>query len=464
MLAAFSGVMGSIPGYAQGRRLAAIEAELPLFLRTFAMLLDMNVPFEQALRIACRDGECGKEFSKAVREIESGAGVSAALAGLAGRSESAGVKKAAVQMITAYEHGAGGGEVRRVANDMISFQQYRMRDFVSRSSLFGLLFVIFAAVVPTFFLVFATAGKFALDVEIGGMAFASIFLVVFPAVDGAILLLSDAQMPPNVFRAAGKGATTMAFAALAAGLALVMLLGLGWIEKLLALAAVVAVSWLVFRGEYEEERRIEKVEAALPDALLGVSGLPKNYGIGKIFSRMAEGGGPVSAEAEKALRQLEANVKPERVLEDLWSRNKSFMLKRMGELMLNAHIAGANVSEKMHEMAEDLLKIRELKRERENAMSMQKYTLLIGAFIVPLILGASFSLVSQMSSFIEGGANGDVMAIAPNVISAYVVLYSALSALYIAHCEERSSRLVPYFAAMALAGQAGFYILSQQLA
>ncbi|VVB98387.1 Type II secretion system (T2SS), protein F [uncultured archaeon] len=464
MLAELSRIFDAIPGHAEKRRIAAIEAELPLFLRMLAMLLDMNVPFAQALEAASRNGECGKEFSRAVREIENGAGVPKALAKLAESEKGEAVKKSAIQMISAYEQGGGGAQIRRIGDDMVSLQRYRMRDFVSKSSLFGLMFVIFAAVVPTFFLVFATAGKLALGIDVGGAAFAAVFLLAFPAVDAGILLISDAQMPPAVFRAERGSGTIAAFVLLACALAFVMLLGLGWGERLLALAAVIGGSWLLFRNEYAEERRVEKLEEALPDALLGVSGLPRNYGIARIFGRMAEAGGPVADEAGKTLRQLEANVSPDKALEDLWGRNRSFMLRRMGELMLNAHAAGANISEKMHEMAEDLLGVAELRRERENAVSMQKYTLFIGALIVPLILGASLSLVSQMSSFIEGGSNAEVLGMAPNVIAAYVIMYAALSALYVGHAEERRSRLVPYFTVMALAGQIGFYILSQQFA
>ncbi len=455
-------VLLRLPLHIERARTERMEAEMPALLRTFGMLLDMRVPFTDALRAAAKEGEAGKEFLKVVEEAERGASIPKALAKFAEASESAVVKKSSAQLISAYEHGAHGSEIRRIADDLLSLQSYRMRDFVSKSSFFGLLFVIFAAVVPTFFLVFATAGKFALDIEIGAGAFAFVFLVVFPIVNAAILLVSASSMPPSIFRSEWRGVNLWAFAALAALLAAVMLLDLEGIQKLAALAAVSALSWSFFRGEYAEESRVEKIEEALPDALLGVSGLPKNYGIEKIFERLALARDALGAEAGKTLRQLRANVSAEKALADLWERNRSFMFRRMGELMLNSHLAGANISEKMHEMAEDLLKFGELRRERENALSMQKYTLILGAFIVPLILTTSLSLASQITALMEQKGNEEVVALAPGVISAYVIIYAALSALYISHSEDRTSRVVPYFVAMALAGLAGFYILSQQ--
>lgn len=448
--------------FVEKRRIVRIEAEMPVFLRTFGMLLEMKVPFVQALKASAK-GEMENEFSKIVKEIEKGASVPKALAEFAERTRSAVVKKSVAQLISAYEHGAHGKEIIRIADDLISLQRYALRDFISRSSLFGLLFVIFSAVVPTFFLVFATAGKFALDAEIGRETFLLVFLIGFPLINGAILHFSGLQMPPSIFRNSGSSRSEMVFLAVAAVLAAVMLLDAEMILKAGVLLIVCALFWAMFRNEYFEERRVEQLEGALPDALLGVSGLPKNYGIDRIFDRMANAKNAVGDEAAKTLRQLRANVSAEKALTDLWKRNESFMLRRMCELMMNANTAGANISEKMHELAEDLLKFDELRRERANAFAMQKYTLLLAALIIPLILSSSLSVVNQMSSFMEAG-NGDVLEAAPNAITAYIIAYSALSALYISRSEEKRTLAIPYFAAMALVGLAAFYIFSQQFA
>lgn len=448
-------------GAGKRRRAGVLEAEMPLLLRTLGMLLDMKVPFAQALRASSRHGEAGKEFSNICDEIEEGVGVPKALAKFAEKTESEVVKRSVVQIITAYEHGARGEEIMRIADDLISLQKYKMRDFVSRSSLYGLLQVVFGAVVPTFFLVFATAGKFALEMEIQEWEFMLVFLLVLPAVNLAIILFSRSQMPPDMFRTREGGIMNASALLPAAVAALIVLLDTGIFEKIAALALMAGIWAAFYFREYTEESRLEKIEEALPNALLAVSGLPKNYGIEKIFGKMAEGREVVAVEAAKTLRQLKANVSVENALLDLWKRNGSFMLRRASELMLNAHVAGANVSEKMHEMAEDLLKFAELKRERENALSMQKYTLLLGAVIVPLILASSLGLVKQISSFFDNGESG-VLEIAPNAIASYVVIYSALSAFHIAQGEGRKSRTMAYFAAMALVGLAELYIFSQQ--
>lgn len=455
-------ILARLPESAEKARLARMETQLPLFLRTFGMLLDMKIPFGQALAMAARHGEAGEEFSAAVAESESGIGLSKALAKVAERNESAEVKKAVAQLISAYEHGARGEEVRRIADDLISMQRYRLRDFVSKSSFFGLLFVIFSAIVPALFLVFATAGKFALGFEISAGQFAAVFLLVFPLASGAMLLVSRAQMPPSAF-GSGKRGNYLVFLAFAALVALVMASGLGAAEKFGA-SAVLGIGFAALLwDEQKETGRLEKIEEALPNSLLGVSGLPKNYGLEKVFERMASAGDAFSPEAEKTLRQLRTNVSADKALLGLWQRNDSFMLRRLGELMLDAQNSGANVSEKMHEMAEDLLRFAELRRERENALSMQKYTLLLGALVVPLILSVSLGVVSQMASFLEG-ANAEVLGVAAGTITAYMVIYSALSAFYIADSEAKQSRAGFYFLGMALLGWTSIYIISTQFA
>lgn len=441
-----------MPESEEKQRINILEAEMPLVLRSFGMLLDMNVPFVRALKVAAKYGEAGEEFAKIVGEIEKGASVPKALAKFAENINSAVVKKSVIQLISAYEHGSHGKEVSQIADDLISLQRYRTRDFISKSSFFGLLFVIFAAVIPTFFLVFASTGKFALDIEITKEQFLLVFLILFPVINAVILFVSYTQMPPSVFRSAGKKSSALIFVFLACVLALVMFIEIGLIEKFCALVLVILISLFLFRKEYESEVRTEKIEDTLPNALLAVSGLPKSYTIEKIFERMSDAKDIIGEESGKTLRQLRAKITPENALIDLWKQSHSFMLRRMGELMLNAHTSGANISEKMHEMAEDLLKFSELKRERENALAMQKYTLILGAFIVPLILSASLSLITKISLSLWEKTNNEVLQIAPNTISAYIIIYAALSALYISHSEERNSSMVSYFAILSIVG------------
>lgn len=452
-----------LPEMAEHARMELVEAELPLLLRTLAMLLEMRVPFAQALKTSAKHGEVGKMFAKAVAEYEQGVGMPKALAKLAEGSRSGNVKKAVAQVISAYEHGANWEEVRRIADDMISMQRYRMRDFVSKSSFFGLLFTITTAIAPTLFLIFAIAGKVALGFEISTLMFLMVFLFGFPAIGCVLLLISRSQIPPSIFRNEIGWRQRVLFFMLTAAVALIMFSGLQAFEKLVAVVAVGLAAGAVAWDEWKESVRLEQIEVDLPNILLSVSGLPKNYGLENIFERMVSAGSSFSAEAEKTLLQLKANVSVEKVLVDLWKRNNSFMLRRMGELMLNAHTAGANISEKMHEMAEDLLRFTELKRERENAVSVQKYTLLLGSLVVPLILSVSLRLVEQISTTL-GETTSDVAIAAPGAIATYIAIYSALSALYIADSENRDSRAVPYFLAMVVAGWISIYIISGQFA
>ncbi|MGB9719252.1 MAG: type II secretion system F family protein, partial [Candidatus Anstonellales archaeon] len=91
------------------KKVADIEAEMPLSLRTFGMLLNMNVPFVKALKVIAEGkSPFGEELEKAVKEIERGASVPKALGSIAERIDSIAVKRAIAQVISAYEQGAGG--------------------------------------------------------------------------------------------------------------------------------------------------------------------------------------------------------------------------------------------------------------------------------------------------------------------------------------------------------------------
>ena len=450
-----------------GSREMRMEAGMPAVLRTLGMLLQMNVPFVQALKIASHENGnwAAIAFSDALKDVEGGAGLSRALANLAKRSKSPSLKKAITQIISAYSHGGGADGIMRIADDLVSLQKYKIRDFASRSALFGLLFVVSATVVPTFFLVIASVGEFALGVNISREAFIIAFLLVFPAVDLAILSLSKMQMPPGPFgKPVGVGLDGnspllffcfAAFAALAAAFAPGAEIGVAMLS-----CAGAAGLWL-FLGKYNDDKRLEKIEAELPDSLLASSGLPKSRGLDSVFAHLSNLENTFSKEAEKTAKQLNAGLGIEKALDDLWRRNDSQMLKRVSTLMLNANLAGANISEKMHEMAEDLMMFAELRREKENALSMQKYTLFLGALIVPAILSVSLNLAAQISSFIGQGNQG-VLDAAPGTINGYIILYSAVSAYYVSSCEERRSSMFAYFLLMAALGLAGFYIVSLQ--
>ncbi|MFA5076910.1 MAG: type II secretion system F family protein [Candidatus Micrarchaeia archaeon] len=442
-------------------RMARMEAEMPLVVRMLAMLLSMKIPFTRALEASADYGEAGAEIRTALEEAGRGTGLAKALAAVAERSESPVLKRVFAQVITAYESGGSEG-VARLSQDLFSLQRYRMRDYVSKSSFFGLVFVVLTVVAPAMFLVLASVGALGAGMEISQGTFALVMVAGFPLLGALLLGAARSQMPPDVFSVGRGGNGAMITLLFAIALAAAIALPLGSVWKVAAVVVAGGGAAFAVAGKVAEDARIEKLEEGLPDSLLRVSGLPRGYRIDKIFGIMADAGDPLSPEAGKTLRQLRANVNPEKALAELWERNQSFMLRRMCDVMLKAHVSGASVSERMHELAEDLLEISELRRERENALSVQKYTLMLGALLVPVILTVSIDVLSKVGDAF-GNANGGVLAIAPKATAIYVVLYAALTSFYIAEMEGKTSRMALYFGAMAGAALVGIYILSGQI-
>ncbi|MBU0586095.1 type II secretion system F family protein [Candidatus Micrarchaeota archaeon] len=449
-------IISGWPESEANKRLRKMEAMLPLILRNLAMLLGLGVPFFQAMKMASHNNVL---FASAIIEVEQGASIQRALAGIAEDNPSSIIKRAVTQMISAYEQGGNNQEIKRISDELISLQKYNLRDYASKSSLFGLIFVIFTTVVPTFFLVLSTVGKAALGIEIPAGLFVIAFVVVFPLIDLLILTVAGSQVPPSLFgETEKKQYVVFGFAIVLAAL---MLLNTNIVLKVIVFGLFASL-WLVFFGnEYLHGRKTEKIEAVIPDSLLAVSGLPKSYGLEKIFSKMGDVGNEFSEEAKKTARQLKANVNPEKALDDIGERTSSPMVKRVCRLMLDSQRAGSNISERMHEVAEDLMMFAELKRERENALAIQKYTLLAGAILIPLILSTSFTLASKIGNLV--GEGGEILNVASGAINAYLVLYSVISAAYIANMKGKDSVVAPYFFGLAALSLMCFYIISLQM-
>jgi len=159
-----------------------------------------------------------------------------------------------------------------------------------------------------------------------------------------------------------------------------------------------------------------------------------------------------------SIKQLKANIKPSKVLDDLWRRNSSIILKRVSTFFSYLFEAGVDAGNYVSLMAEDLFRLFELRREQQNAVSMQRYTLMFGAVILPLVLGNSLSLISGISDSI--GTESSIVPTATMAIPAYLILYSFLASHFIAETENKSSSELIYFSALSIVSTILFYLFS----
>jgi len=452
----------SLPGMELRKRASELESAMPFFLRSLGMLLDMGIQFQRALQIAAEsDRALRAEIALVSRDVADGMALQRALSSFAMSYGSLPVKRAVSQLISAYETGAGGAEMRKIGDELLALEQHRLKEHSAKSTMFGLVFIITSAVLPTFFLVYSMAGRFGMGIELSEAQTTIAMLVVFPMLSVLVLLMAKASMPRSAFSRDGgfdirlllPGAIFIAGFLLFPGLQLAAL-GIG-------AALGVWMAWNVSR----EEKREEEIDSNLPDALFAVSGMPKSTRPERLFRMVEEGGfGALSEEFGKSRKQLEMNVGVGAALDDMWARNRSPMLRRA--CMLMRQMVETNSLDRLSGLGEDMIRNFQMLRERAQLFAMQKYTLIFGALLVPLILKMTLHLMDGMGSLMEGGvvatgSAGQVSTAAmASLVPPYLVLYSIIAAAAIADAEGNRSATAAYSVGLAAAGLIAFHFIN----
>jgi len=454
------GFLLALPSFELKKKINVMEAEMPFALRTVGMLRNMKIPFVKCLGMAAEEeGEISREFRAIVNDVGTGITLEKSFSRFATTFSSYPIKRAISQILSAYEVGSSGTEMRRIGDELLAVQQHEIKEHSSKSAIFGMLYIMTSAILPTFFIVYVLLGNFGIGGEgLGKEAIAIALLLIFPLMGVLLLVVSKASVPYSPL--ASKRSVIDVGVILPAMVFIVSFLIENDIMRISGLAiGAAAMLWIVYNN-YKKEKRIEELEQYLPDALFSVSALPKSTKMEKIFETIENGGyGALSEEASKAKRQLKMNVKVDIVLDDLWKRNESPALKKVCTMLKHAY--NTNSLDQLHFIAEDLLKNFEIKRERANLMSMQKYTILFGGFIIPMILKIAMSLIGNLIQFFAEAPNAtDIVLYVIGLIPAYLVVYSLISSFYIADIEGRKSKAALYFLMLVAVSLAVFNFIS----
>jgi Flp pilus assembly protein TadB len=473
-----------LPEMEMGSRIADIESSMPFFLRTLGMLLEMGLPFRRAMETACEgEGTLQDEMKHVLREWDGGISFQRAMIGFGIMFDSPAIKRTVSQLLSAYETGSTGHEIVRIGDDLLALEQHRLKEYASRGSVFGLMFIMTSAIAPTFFLVYAIAGRFAMAQRLEMAQITIAMLVLFPMVSILLLILSKATMPRSAFQTRGFDPVSLAPGIVVAA-GFIIAPEYGTPVLVLGLLSSFYMIWQSYPGE----RRAEELECRLPDALFSVSGMPKATRTERIFEMVESGGyGPLSEEAGKSRAQLEMNVRLGEALEDLWLRNRSPMLKRTC-LMLR-HMIESNSIDRLGMLADDMTKALNTVRERAQTFAMQKYTLMFGALLIPLIMKMTICLLGSIGGMLAGGSgagsgiaggsgmdsgvggsfgiisgSGDdisvMVAYALSIVPPYLVIYAMIASAAISDAEGKRSAGGIYFALMCLISLAIFSLIN----
>jgi hypothetical protein len=112
----------------------------------------------------------------------------------------------------------------------------------------------------------------------------------------------------------------------------------------------------------------------------------------------------------------------------------------------------------MNLLAEDIMQFSEIKREKAAMMSMQKYTLLFGAVLIPLILKITLNLLNNLVGFFNG--NQALLLFSFSLVPAYLGVYAFLSATYISEIEGKRSSMPTYFLISAVISLLAFKLIT----
>jgi Flp pilus assembly protein TadB len=419
------------------------------------MLLELNVPFADSLSIISRGNTpLAREFQSMEKEMRRGASIPGSLSHLAEALQSIPIKRALLGVSAAYEKGKSGAELIRASDDLISLQKHAMKDAASRQSLISLVFIAIAVVLPSFLILFSSLGSFSPLPELQPETIPIILLLILPAVSAFLLIISASFFPPSFF---SPKASFSLLVPMFVVLLIFVALQFVALPRLLVFIILLAAGSAYAYPRYLQEQKREKLEFGLPDAVLALSSQPPGRGLEPLLASMSRYSvSPLKEELLISLKQAKANVKQESILEDLWKRNRSLLLKRFSTFLGHAMSAGHDISRYLALIAEDILSALEMRRERESLLSMQKYTLIFGSLLIPFIIGSTLTLSAEIATL--NGAPSPA-GIGSTAIS-YLAIYAFLSAAFISYAEGRPSSFIKYFAFLSLASMALFYIFS----
>lgn len=435
---------------------AEMEAELPLFLRDLGTLLSMDIPFLKSLEILSnKKGYINNELKRALREIKKGSSITKALVFIAETRESTLIKRAFANIISAYEQGEGGEGLKKLGTDMLRMQKQKLKEHASKSSLYSLVFLMFAVIGPTFFLLLSMVGPIMFDETPNVLDMSIILLTIFPIFSYFIIALAKSTTPRSAFIERQK--TDVKALLLVFLLSAVFFLDIPF-EWKLAISFILALALLPFYlKEFLKRKKIDELEKQLPNALLVASAMPKGSHITKIFEAIAKANlGDLSKEFQKAMRLIKHHGSVDDAIHYLKSL-PSELLSRVIEVIDYSFKAGGNLSERLAELADDLLLFFDLKREQRAVLSMQKYSIIFSTLLLPVVISISINLISQMANSMN--ASVDINFVKEKTIPTYMIILSFLIANYSAFVDGERSNSILYLGVFSFITLLAYYFL-----
>ncbi len=408
----------SMPSYEYKRRIKNIEFELPFVARILGAFIESKVPFSTSLERAISFAHTLKSDLNIKSKVIS---TKALLTDLYKRYNTPMIQRFTAYVLSVYETGTQGSKLINLSDDLFSVVRSKLSDNSSKLSLMSMVFVAVLVLLPTFLLIISAVLNLPIVSSQSGafllffiaIPFLSIILVVF----SSSFVIKHVKLPYLEF-----------FIIYFVGLVTYLLFSTKLMQAGIVLGSVV-ILFLLFRSRYLESKRLEKINGLIPDGLMTLESL--NQGV---FRTLAHSNlGELSKEAAKSYNQIKSHVSEKKALDDFYKRNPTKNVGIFCKVIQTAYELGS--MKHVYGIAESIFKNEEISRYAQQLNSMQRYTLMLGVFLLPMLLSMSSNVVHAMSNL-----GGTVSGIDINsILIPYMLIYDVLSALYIAQVTEKSS-------------------------
>jgi len=219
---------------------------------------------------------------------------------------------------------------------------------------------------------------------------------------------------------------------------------------------------------YLLERRKKRIEELMPDVLFQASLFSGTTPMEKIMEFIAQANYPiVSKEFRQALNEVEKGKSVEESLKGIARRNKSQVIDRTINLLIQGYRSGAEMNQVFKECAEDILGMQQITRERNAAMLIEKYTLFFaGGLLVPAVLGLVAGLVKKLDftglqSLDLGLSNPLRGSLLENALlgnQVYIIEYALIASAFIALQENHPKKAIVYALILLPAALIAYYL------
>ncbi len=416
-----------------------IESEMPIFLRNVGSLLKIGLPFNMAISVASRNMKIGNYMKFIFQDIEKGLSVQKAFFDFSSILATETTKRAIAQLISAYHYG-GGEEIKKLGDDLLNMQRHSFKDFIAKSSIFSLFFIVFAIVAPLLYILLVLSTSI-MENKDSGENFSNALLIIdvlFPLIGLLIIVLGFFFFPQIFFIKSQTKFLTLIPAMI---LAIAFLLEVNFDLKVIVFSIICLICFLFFIKEYKKIKEIEEAENNIGECLLIASTLPKGSHIRDFFHLLCDyGKGKIKKESCIAYKQLKHFISIEKVIEDFKRHINSRFIEEIIDVVSYSFKTGKDIDKKISELAEQVLTFTELKREYNSLLSMQRYSIILGMLLMPFIISSTFSLISSLEISTEYFSKLKI-----SIIPAYMILMSSLSSMFLSTLENNKAKELAYF-------------------